>query len=62
MINVTQSSLHWKLFSWPLKAIWTKTSRYVEFCGANFSTFSIELAHLLLAAASEVDCAGQVYL
>jgi hypothetical protein len=30
-------------------------SRYVEFCDDNFKVFSIELAHLLFAAASEVD-------
>ena len=30
-------------------------SRYIEFDSANLNVFSIELAHLLFAAASEVD-------
>ena len=30
-------------------------SRYIEFCPDNLNTYSIELAHLLLSAASEVD-------
>ncbi|MNN04156.1 hypothetical protein D3C81_1168730 [compost metagenome] len=30
-------------------------SRYVEFCEENFAVYSVELAHLLFAAASEVD-------
>jgi hypothetical protein len=30
-------------------------SRYIEFAEKNFATYSIELAHLLFAAASEVD-------
>lgn len=35
-------------------------SRYVEFCDANFSVFSVELAHLLFAAASEVDVVAKL--
>jgi len=31
------------------------TSRYIEFIEANFKTYSIELAHLLLASSSEID-------
>ncbi len=54
MITVTKSNLHWNYFIALEKDLET-TSRYVEFCEANFGTFSIELAHLLLAAASEVD-------
>jgi len=30
-------------------------SRYIEFSQANFGTYSIELAHILLSASSEVD-------
>jgi hypothetical protein len=54
MINVTQSNFHWNYFL-ALESDLAKVSRYVEFCESNFDTFSVELAHLLLAAASEVD-------
>jgi hypothetical protein len=30
-------------------------SRYIEFIDANLDTYSIELAHLLLASSSECD-------
>jgi len=48
------SKLHWNYFlalEQDLEAI----SRYIEFHPENFKVFSIELAHLLFAAASEVD-------
>jgi hypothetical protein len=32
-----------------------KTARYVEMTEANFGTYSVEYAHILLSAASEVD-------
>lgn len=35
-------------------------SRYVEFCEPNFSVYSIELARLLFAAASEVDVVAKL--
>lgn len=54
MINVTKSNLHWNYFL-ALESDLALASRYIEFCTANLDTFSIELAHLLLAAASEVD-------
>jgi hypothetical protein len=54
MITVTKSNLHWNYFI-ALEDDLGQVSRYVEFCGANLGVFSIELAHLLLAAASEVD-------
>ncbi len=35
-------------------------SRYIEFCEPNFTVFSIELANLLFAAASEVDVVAKL--
>lgn len=46
--------LHWNYFL-ALEKDLEQISRYIEFCPANFDTYSIELAHLLLSAASEVD-------
>lgn len=54
MIKITSSKLHWNYFL-ALERDLEGTSRYIEFCGPNLKVFSIELAHLLLAAASEVD-------
>lgn len=48
------SRLHWNYFL-ALEADLVQVSRYIEFTRKNFRTFSIELAHLLLASASEVD-------
>lgn len=45
---------HWNYFLALEKDLET-VSRYVEFCHDNLNTYSIELAHLLLSAASEVD-------
>ncbi len=53
-ITVTQSNLHWNYFI-ALENDLAQVSRYIEFCESNLPVFSIELAHLLLAAASEVD-------
>src|SRR6267154_438655 len=52
--NFTSSKLHWNYFL-ALEQDLEKTTRYIEFCDANLKVFSIELAHLLFAAASEVD-------
>jgi hypothetical protein len=46
--------LHWNYFL-ALERDLEVASRYVEFDKANFKTYSIELARLLFAAASEVD-------
>jgi hypothetical protein len=46
--------LHWNYFI-ALEKDMDALSRYIEFCPDNFHTYSIELAHLLLSAASEVD-------
>lgn len=54
MIKVTASKLHWNYFL-ALEQDLEGASRYIEFCDGNLQVFSIELAHLLLAASSEVD-------
>jgi len=52
--KVSLNKLHCNYFL-ALEQDLERTSRYIEFCDANLKVFSIELAHLLLAAASEVD-------
>jgi hypothetical protein len=54
MITTTKSNLHWNYFT-ALEDDMSQVSRYIEFCKPNLGVFSIELAHLLLSAASEVD-------
>lgn len=46
--------LHWNYFL-ALERDLESISRYIEFCPSNLNTYSIELAHLLFSAASEVD-------
>jgi hypothetical protein len=46
--------LHWNYFL-ALERDLEAASRYVEFTPNNYETYSIELAHLLFAAASEAD-------
>jgi len=48
------AKLHWNYFL-ALERDMETVARYVEFAKDNFETYSIELAHLLFAAASEVD-------
>lgn len=45
---------HWNYFI-ALEQDLEKLARYIEFSEPNFATFSIELAHLLLATSSEID-------
>lgn len=54
MIKVSKSLIHWNYFL-ALERDLETTSRYIEFIEANFETYSIELAHLLLASSSEID-------
>jgi len=54
MIQATGGKLHWNYFL-ALEHDLEVVSRYVEFCKPNFNVYSIEFAHLLFAAASEVD-------
>ena len=53
-IRQPESFLHWNYFL-ALESDLERLSRYVEFTEHNFHTYSIEIAHLLLATASEVD-------
>lgn len=46
--------VHWNYFI-AIEQDLSKISRFIEFTETNFDTYSIELAHLLLAASSEVD-------
>jgi hypothetical protein len=49
-----RTQLHWNYFL-ALEKDMEAISRYIEFCPDNLNTYSLELAHLLLSAASEVD-------
>lgn len=59
MIDATTGKLHWNYFI-ALERDLEAVSRYVEFCPQNFDVYSIELAHLLFAAASEVDVVAKL--
>src|SRR5687768_10449624 len=59
MIHATTGKLHWNYFI-ALERDLEVVSRYVEFTKRNFCTYSIELAHLLFAAASEVDVVAKL--
>ena len=50
----TEFRPHWNYFL-ALESDLESISRYIEFSRPNFSTYSIELAHLLLSTASEID-------
>lgn len=54
MIDTTKSKIHWNYFI-ALEKDLGIVSRYIEFSEDNFKVYSIELASLLFAAASEVD-------
>jgi hypothetical protein len=54
MIDVSNSLVHWNYFL-ALEEDLARVSRFIEFSESNFSTYSLELAHLLLASSSEVD-------
>lgn len=59
MIKTTSGMLHWNYFL-ALEKDLEIVSRYVEFCEPNFGVYSIEFAHLLFAAASEVDVVAKL--
>lgn len=48
------ANMHWNYFI-ALEDDLEKVARYIEFNEENYKTYSLELAHLLLAASSEVD-------
>jgi hypothetical protein len=54
MIKSKPSKLHWNYFL-AIETDLIKTARYIEFCEDNLETYSIELAHILISASSEVD-------
>lgn len=54
VINTSNSLDHWNYFL-ALEKDLENLSRYVEFCRSNFKCHSLEMARILLAAASEVD-------
>ena len=58
-IAASPAKVHWNYFL-ALEHDTEQLSRYVEFCEPNYSVFSIELAHLLFAAASEVDVVAKL--
>lgn len=53
-IQVNGNLVHWNYFI-ALEQDLAIVSRFIEFSEANFDAYSIELAHLLLAASSESD-------
>jgi hypothetical protein len=53
-IRTKKTKVHWNYFL-ALESDVAQLSRFIEFHDDNFDTFSIELAHLLMAASSEVD-------
>ena len=58
-IQATANKLHWNYFL-ALERDMETVARYVEFSAPNFDVYSIELAHLLFAAASEVDVVAKL--
>lgn len=54
MALTQETTNHWNYFI-ALEDDLAKISRYIEFSEDNYKTYSIELAHLLLATASEID-------
>ena len=54
VIHTKKSFIHWNYFL-ALQNDLAEVSRYIEFDKPNYKTYSIELSHLLLASASEVD-------
>lgn len=59
-IKQKSSLLHWNYFI-ALEADIESLSRYVEFTKDNFKTYSIEIAHILLASSSEVDVVAKQF-
>ena len=58
-IIATQSKLHWTYFV-ALERDLEVVARYIEFAEGNMGTFSLELAHLLMTASSEVDVVAKL--
>ncbi len=58
-IVATTSKVHWNYFL-ALEHDLELAGRYVEFSQPNMETYSVEFAHLLLAASSEVDVVAKL--
>lgn len=58
-IVATSGKVHWNYFL-ALEHDLELASRYVEFSNDNMQTYSVEFAHLLLAASSEVDVVAKL--
>lgn len=59
VVKTSTTKLHWNYFI-ALERDLEAVSRFIEFDAANFETYSIELAHLLFAAASEADVVAKL--
>jgi hypothetical protein len=59
MIIETEKKVHWNYFL-ALESDVENLSRYVEFTEKNYSTYSIEMVRLLLAACSEIDVIAKI--
>lgn len=53
-IEYSESNIHWN-YLLAIESDFEKISRYVEFCEANNSTFSIELARIIMSSTQEID-------
>ena len=58
-VTASVAKLHWNYFL-ALERDMEVVARYIEFAVPNFQVYSIELAHLLFAAASEVDVVSKL--
>lgn len=54
MINYRSTKIHWNAFL-AIESDLKLLTRYIEFDESNHATYSIELAHILLSASSEID-------
>lgn len=54
MMHFITPKHHWNYF-FAIEEDLKRMSRYIEFCEDNLGTYSIELAHILLSASSEID-------
>ncbi len=53
-IHYQESNIHWNYYL-AIENDFEKISRYIEFAEANNSTFSIELARIIMASSQEID-------
>src|SRR5436305_10590998 len=58
-IRVKEGDLHWNYFL-ALESDVVRLARFIEFRQDNFPTYSIELARVIMTAASEVDVVAKL--